>query len=60
MSTFYLFVCLAVSVAHGSSWARDQTQATAVTMLDPQPIRPPENSKRNFFFYGDKEIKMLC
>ena len=29
------FIYLAVPMAHRSSWARDQTQATAVTMLGP-------------------------
>ena len=42
---FYLFYFLAAPVTCGSSWARDRTQVTAVTMLDPLPTKPPRNSK---------------
>lgn len=53
--TVYLFIYLAALEPCGISWARDQTraavgtQATAVTMLDPQPAAPQENSYYNLF-----------
>ena len=39
----YVFI-LAAPTACGSSWARNQTHATAVTMPDPQAAVPQENS----------------
>ena len=52
MIFIYLFF-LAMSIARGPSQARDQTpaaivtQAAAVTMPDPQPAAPQENSKKH-------------
>ena len=34
----HLFIYLAAPTAHRSSQARDRTQATAVTIPDPQPL----------------------
>ena len=42
---FSFFFFLATPMAFGSSQARDQTQATAVTTPDPQPTKLPRNSK---------------
>ena len=50
-----LFLSLSVLKKTVSSWARDQTHATAatqaasLTMLDPQPTAPQENSKTLLF-----------
>ena len=48
----YMFICVCVCVCVylAAPWhtevpgARDQTCATAVTMLDPSPVKPPGNS----------------
>ena len=44
----FFFSFLVVPTACGSSWARDQTQAPAVTTPDPQPTEPPGNSYNCF------------
>ena len=57
------FFFLTVSVACRSSWARDQThataatQATAVTMLAPYPAEPPGNSlSGNFLLHAGNYV----
>ena len=49
----YICICifLASSAACGSSLARDQTWATAVTMLDPSPAEPPGNPRNVMNYY---------
>lgn len=37
-----------IPIAHRSSQTKDQTYATAVTMPDPQPTKPPGNSYLDF------------
>ena len=55
---FFFFFFLAVPMAHGSSWARERSCATAVTraavvrMPDTQPTVPQENSQPNFLKCG--------
>ena len=44
-----LFFFFATPVACGSSQAKGQTFATAMTMPDPLPIKPPEDSS---FYYS--------
>lgn len=50
----FFFFLLAMMVAQGSSWARDLTHATAVTCVvaltvpDPYPAAPQENSTKLF------------
>ena len=50
---FFFFGLLATC---GSSGARDGTHATAVTMLGPQPSRPPGNSMVEFPFKEGRQI----
>ena len=46
---YNICIYLAVSVAHGNSWARDWTCATAVTMLDLSPTESLGNSFHVYF-----------
>jgi len=46
---------LTIPMAYRNSWARDQTQPQQETTPDPQPTRPPGNSKINFKYLQTHE-----
>ena len=60
----YSFILLAVPMACGSSWARDQTRAAGttwaavMTTLGPQPTEPQRNSL-NMYFHARAQAQLL-
>lgn len=50
----------AAPMACGTSWAREQTHATAMTRPDPQPTGPPGNSSQLHFLFFIKLVGLKC